>query len=76
MVEHETYESAEQDKSTGRDEPYRGVASLFNADLHVVCPQWAPREDWRILSEFVIRHVPKTPENSDCLENTTINRLK
>lgn len=29
-------------------EPYRGVAALFDADVHRRCPQWAPRQDWTV----------------------------
>lgn len=39
-------------------EPYCGVAALFNADLHVTEPAWAPREHWITRSAFKIEHRP------------------
>lgn len=39
------------------DEPYYGVAGLFDADLHSVIPNWAPREDWEVISPYEIRLV-------------------
>jgi hypothetical protein len=36
------------------DEPYRGVGALFNADLHKVEPDWAPREDWLVVAPGVL----------------------
>jgi hypothetical protein len=39
------------------DEPYQGVAALFNGDLHMVEPDWAPRNHWHVLSPYVIKHL-------------------
>jgi hypothetical protein len=36
------------------DEPYRGVAALFNADLHAQAPSWAPREEWLVVAPDVL----------------------
>lgn len=36
------------------NEPYCGVAALFNADLHVADPGWAPRNHWRVVSDSEI----------------------
>jgi hypothetical protein len=38
------------------DEPYTGVAALFNGDLHAGSPDWAPRDHWKVMSPFAIRH--------------------
>jgi len=37
---------------------YSGVRALFNADLHTVEPDWAPREDWVVVTAREIRHEP------------------
>ncbi len=39
-------------------EPYQGVAALFNGDLYLGCPQWAPREVWEVVSPYEIGHLP------------------
>lgn len=36
-------------------EPYTGVRALFNGDLHLALPEWAPREDWIVFSSTEIR---------------------
>ncbi|QGJ89419.1 hypothetical protein PBI_SMARTIES_14 [Microbacterium phage Smarties] len=38
-------------------EPYPGVRALFNGDLHLIDPTYAPREDWIIMSPTRIEHV-------------------
>lgn len=38
-------------------EKYTGVRALFNGDLHATIPEWAPREDWIVLSRDVIRFI-------------------
>lgn len=39
------------------NEPYCGVAALFNGDLYTVNPTWAPREDWEVVSTNEICHL-------------------
>lgn len=38
---------------------YRGVRALFNADLHTVCPEWAPRDHWTVIDAETIEHTPE-----------------
>lgn len=38
-------------------EPYGGVRSLFNGDLALAMPDWAPREDWLVFGRFDLRHI-------------------
>ena len=38
-------------------ERYTGVRALFNGDIHLVDPSWAPREDWIILDKHTIEHI-------------------
>ncbi|MEK7603017.1 MAG: hypothetical protein AAB459_02110 [Patescibacteria group bacterium] len=47
------------------DEPYCGVAALFNADLHTKDPNCAPREEWILLSDFEIQHSPQNNQNEN-----------
>jgi hypothetical protein len=44
------------------NEPYQGVAALFNGDLHAVDPAWAPRSDWQVLSPYFIELVRQAGE--------------
>lgn len=62
-----------------RDEPYRGVGALFNADLATVDPTYAPRQDWVVISPRWIELVSRAPHagdmativlNPDVLDNT------
>lgn len=39
------------------DERYRGVRGLFNGDLHLIAPDYAPREDWIVVDAQTIEHV-------------------
>ncbi|QDH92153.1 hypothetical protein SEA_PHILLYPHILLY_111 [Microbacterium phage PhillyPhilly] len=38
-------------------EPYRGVRALFNGDMHLIDPSYAPREHWVILDAHTIECV-------------------
>lgn len=38
-------------------EPYSGVFSLFDADLSVTCPDYAPRGEWIVLGARELRYV-------------------
>jgi len=38
-------------------EPYPGVRALFDGDLHLIDPTYAPREDWIVKSPRRIEHV-------------------
>lgn len=38
-------------------ERYRGVRALFNGDLHLVDPSWAPREEWIVIDAHTIEHL-------------------
>lgn len=39
------------------DERYRGVRGLFNGDLHLIDPTYAPRQDWIVVDAHTIEHV-------------------
>jgi hypothetical protein len=39
------------------DERYRGVRALFNGDMHLIDPSYAPREDWVVVDAETIEHV-------------------
>lgn len=39
-------------------EPYNGVQALFNGDLHLRAPNYAPRNHWEVVSAYEIRHLP------------------
>ena len=45
------------------DEPYSGVSALFNGDLHLGLPEWAPREDWIVLDSKTIKLSEDSNEN-------------
>ncbi|QAU07336.1 hypothetical protein SEA_ALLEB_109 [Microbacterium phage Alleb] len=36
---------------------YTGVRALFNGDMHLIDPGYAPREDWIILDRHTIECV-------------------
>jgi len=36
---------------------YSGIRALFNGDLHLIDPSWAPREDWIVIDARAIEHV-------------------
>lgn len=38
-------------------ERYTGVRALFNGDLHLKDPGWAPREDWVVIDSWTIEHL-------------------
>lgn len=38
-------------------ERYRGVRALFNGDLRLKDPGWAPREDWIVIDAHTIEHL-------------------
>lgn len=40
------------------DQPYCGVAALFNGDIRLVDPELAPRESWQVLSPYEIQLEP------------------
>lgn len=42
---------------------YQGVRALFNADLHAVASEWAPREEWSVLRGDVIVHDRETVDS-------------
>lgn len=46
---------------------YRGVAALFNGDLHTIDPSWAPREDWVVVDQDDIRYVPAETISTEAL---------
>lgn len=39
------------------DDRYRGVRALFNGDMHLIDPTYAPREDWIVIDAQTIEHV-------------------
>lgn len=39
------------------DERYRGVRALFNGDMHLIDPSYAPRADWMVIDAHTIEHV-------------------
>jgi hypothetical protein len=43
-------------------EPYFAVAALFNADLHRVVPELAPRQDWFVTDSHTLKYVPAVDE--------------
>jgi len=38
-------------------ERYTGVRALFDGDLHLTEPGWAPREDWVVVDTEIIEHL-------------------
>jgi hypothetical protein len=46
-------------------EPYQGVNALFNADLHRVSPNWAPRKDWVMVSPYIIELATRESTKND-----------
>lgn len=38
-------------------ERYTGVGALFNGDVHLKDPTWAPREDWVVVNFHTIEHL-------------------
>lgn len=38
-------------------EPYRGVRALFNGDMHLIDPSYAPREHWLVVDALTIECV-------------------
>lgn len=56
---HFTAESEGDDYLFGPppDDRYRGVRALFNGDLHLIDPTYAPREDWIVVDAQTIEHV-------------------
>ena len=38
-------------------ERYTGVRALFNGDLHLKDPGWAPREEWVVVNPWTIEHL-------------------
>lgn len=39
------------------NERYIAVSSLFNGDVHLVIPEYAPRQDWIVVSKDRIIHI-------------------
>lgn len=39
------------------EEHYRGVRGLFNGDLHLIEPDYAPRGDWIVVDANTIEHI-------------------
>lgn len=64
MSKHDYYEqiAATHPRANDPYEPYSGVTALFNADLHRGCPEYAPREDWEVISSFEIRQYNPSPQ--------------
>lgn len=53
-------------------EPHSGVAALFNGDLHLGLPDYAPRDNWQVLSaDVIVLQVPATPKQTQTLEGDT-----
>lgn len=48
------------------EEPYGGVAALFDADRARKMPDYAPREDWSIFGRLDVRYSPKPTMMNTC----------
>lgn len=65
MLNPEELAAANPQAKNNPYEPFQGVKSLFNGDLHAGNPAYAPREDWIVISPFHIEHVPIEEDMTD-----------